>query len=361
MSISGKKLGVILVSLMLVFSVIISGCSGGADKQAKSDQKAKAPEYTVKFALEEIEGSVQHAWAKEFKKRLEKKSNGKIKVKIYPYGSLGSSEDITELVQNGVIQFAFASPGHLASFIPEVGMFSLHYIWPNNMKVNKEVMASSEAIYGMLAKKYAENNLKLLEVNHEGWQVWSANKPIRSPKDMQGLKIRVMGDPILIKNYKAYGANPVQLAYSEIYSALQLNMIDANIQPMFAHQEMKFYEQQDYLISAKQVPFITTVVANEGFFKSLPKEYQKMITETSHELVDYIFEVQKELNNKRVKKMKEAKPSLKVINLNEKERMKFKARAKTVWQSYKKDVGEDGAKILNKLLKEIKAAKKQYN
>jgi len=68
-------------------------------------------------------------------------------------------------------------------------------------------------------------------------------------------------------------------------------MIDTQVPPNFGNQEMKFYEQQDYLIEAKQVPFITVVKINKNFFDNLPKKYQDMIVETSREMTDYIFEL----------------------------------------------------------------------
>ncbi|MCF8008933.1 MAG: TRAP transporter substrate-binding protein DctP [Halanaerobiales bacterium] len=320
----------------------------------------QAADYNWKFALEEIEGSVQHEWALEFARRMEEKSDGAVNIDIYPYGALGTSGDISEQTMNGILEFAFSTPSWFATTIPEAGLFSLHYIWSDNLEVNKYVMENSEAIYQDLSSIYNDKGLKLLQVFHEGWQVWTANKPIREPKDFEGVKIRVMGDPILIKNYQAYGANAVRLAYSEIYSSLQLNMIDAQVQPYFATQEMKFYEQQDYLIEAKQVPFITGVIINQNFFNNLSEEYQNMIINTSREMTDYIFEVQKDLNAKRLDMMLEDKPSLEVIRLKEEERQEFAKKAKTVWESYKNDVGENGAEILEKLLSEIAEAEERF-
>ncbi len=327
---------------------------------AISINKVEAQEYNWKFALEEIEGSVQHIWATEFKERMAENSNGKVNINIYPYGTLGTSGDISEQTMNGVIEFAFSTPSWFATTIPEAGLFSLHYLWSDNLQVNKYVMENSEAIYSDLSNIYNDKGLKLLQVFHEGWQVWTANKPIRKPADFKGVKIRVMGDPILIKNYQAYGANAVRLAYSEIYSSLQLNMIDAQVQPYFATQEMKFYEQQKYLIEAKQVPFITGVIINKNFFDNLPEEYQNMIVETARGMTDFIFEEQKELNQKRLDMMLEDKPSLEVIKLTDEERAAFAEKAKTVWESYKKDVGEDGARILEKLQSEIEAAEEKF-
>jgi tripartite ATP-independent transporter DctP family solute receptor len=320
----------------------------------------EAAKYNWKFALEEIEGSVQYEWASEFKKRLEEKSDGEINIDIYPYGALGSSSDISGQTINGIIEFAFSTPSWFATTIPEAGLFSLHYLWSDNLEVNKYVMENSDAIYNDLSKIYNKKDLKLLTVFHEGWQIWTSDKKITKPVDFEGVKIRVMGDPVLISNYKEYGANPVRMSYSEIYSGLQLNMIDAQVQPYFANQEMKFYEQQDYLTEAKQLPFITGAIINKPFFDGLPKEYQNMIKETAKNMTNYIFKVQKELNEKRLAMMLEDKPELNVVKLTDEQKAAFEEKAKVVWDEYREDVGEKGSSILNKLIKEIEAAEEKF-
>ena len=341
------KITILSLVLMMVFSLT-------------SANNVEAAKYNWKIALEEIEGSVQHEWALEFKKRLAEKSDGEINLNIYPYGTLGSSSDISDQTVNGILEFAFSTPSWFATTIPEAGLFSLHYLWSQNMEVNKEVMANSDAIYNDLSQLYNEKNLKLLSVFHEGWQIWTSNKKITQPKNFDGVKIRVMGDPILIETYEAYGANPVRMSYSEVYSGLQLNMIDAQVQPYFANQEMKFYEQQKYLTEAKQLPFITGVIINKPFFDGLPKEYQDMIVETATNMTDYIFELQAELNAKRLDMMLEDKPSLNVVRLTKDQQAAFEAKAKKVWDSYRNQVGEEGAAILDKLIEEIKAAEDEY-
>ncbi len=233
---------------------------------------------TWRFALEEVDGSVQDAYAKEFKKRVAEKSSGDITVEIYPYGSLGTSSQLTELVQQDAIQLAFASPGHLASVIPETGVFTLHFLFSDDNAVNEQVLGSSEAV-GMLQDAYDEQNLQLLGVIPEGWMTWTADRPIRAPEDMQGFKIRTMTSPIMVESYRAYGANPTPMAYSEVYSGLQLEQIDGQVNPIFAIEEMGFYKVQDYLIQAKQAQFITTLVTANDFYEGLPDDQRQLLDE----------------------------------------------------------------------------------
>ncbi len=99
-----------------------------------------AAKYNWKFAHEELQGGFMDEVAREFANRLAQKSDGDIKVDIYPSGTLGTSEDLVELVQNGAIQFNWADAGHLGSQVTEVQALLLHYIFPQDMKIVEKVM-----------------------------------------------------------------------------------------------------------------------------------------------------------------------------------------------------------------------------
>jgi len=313
---------------------------------------ASAAQYNWKFALEEIDGSVQDHYATKFAELMKEKTDGKVDIQIYPYGSLGTSTQLTELVQNGAIQLAFASPGHLGSIVPEVQVMTLHFLFSDNPKVNKEVLSDSDTLYGPLADAYLDKNLKLISLIDEGWMVWTANKPITKPSDFQGVKIRTMVSPLLLKEYKAYGANPTPMAYSEVYSGLQLGTIDAQVNPVFAIEEMSFYEQQKYMIFPRHLPFIASVVTNPAFYKGLPDDIKKAVQASKQEADDYIFKVQRQLNDKRMDIIKK-KSNIKVIHLDAQQRAAFRKLAMPVRDEYKDMAGPRGAKILKGLEKDI--------
>ncbi len=322
-------------------------------------QSAQAEEW--KFAIEEIKGSVQDAYAQEFAKRIEEKSGGDITVTVYPYGTLGTSADLTELVANGAIQFANASPGHLGTLIEEIQVFSIPYLLSQNDQVNKTVLAESDTLYETLEDDFEDQNLRLLTMYPEGEMVWTANREIRSPEDFDNFKMRTMVSPMLTEAYQAFGANPTPMPYSEVYGGLQLKQLDGQVNPIFAIQEMKFYEVQDYMIWAGQQTFTTTVVTNNDWYEGLSEDRQEMIDETVDELVDYIFEVQAEFNETRLEKIKEAKPDLKMIRLNAEERAAFEERAVQAREKFIEMTGESGQEVLDSLESEIEAAEKKMN
>jgi len=308
-----------------------------------------------RFAIEEIEGSVQHAYATRFASLIEERTHGEVSVQIYPYGSLGTSSQLTEQVQNGALQLAFASPGHLGSVIPEAQIFSLHFLLSDDEAVNRDVLAADAAYRHLLEEAYRERRLELLSIVSEGWMVWTANRPLRSPEDFAGIKMRTMVSPLLVEAYAAYGATPTPMPYAEVYGALQLGMIDAQVNPVFAIEEMSFYEVQDVLTFAHHAPFITTLVANPAFVAGLDEERRGMLDGVLAEVSAAIFETQQRLNDERLETILE-EGGTEVVTLGPKEREAFRKRGLPVRDTYVELAGPRGRAILDSLLASVAEA-----
>jgi tripartite ATP-independent transporter DctP family solute receptor len=312
-----------------------------------------------RFAIEETAGSVQDAYAQEFARRIEARTQGAVHVTIYSYGTLGTSDEITEQLHAGILQFAMASPGHLGKLIPEVQVLLLNFALSDDEKVNERALADPELL-ATFDGFYSEKGFKLLSFFSEGWQVWTTRAPVRKPADFQGMKFRVMTSPLLLAAYQAYGASPTPLPYSEVYSALQLNMIDGQVNPIFAIEEMSFYEVTDYLVFANQAPFVTSAVANRDFYESLPSTRRRMLDEVVEELNGYIFDVERRFNRERLKTILEKKPDMQILRLDEAERARFRAKARVVRDQFVELVPEDGARVLALLEKAIDRARNEH-
>jgi len=357
------------IGLMLLLALMLSACSGegedaGQDQQtatteatgseAAADATAEQEPVTWRFALEEVEGSVQDAYAQEFKRRIEERSDGTINVEIYPYGALGTSSQLTEMAQGDGIELTFASPGHLADLIPEVGVFTLHFVLSEHNEVNREVL-SSDAIYSLFQPLYNEQDLQLLDIVPEGWMVWSGDKALRTLDDFENFKIRTMTSPILVESYKAYGANPTPMPYSEVYSGLQLGQIDGQVNPIFAIEEMSFYEEQDVLTSGRHAQFISTLAASQQWFDTLSEQQRQMVLEVRDELVDWIDKEQIQFNEERLQTILD-QGGTEWVELTEEERQAFREASMGVRDTYIEQTGETGEEILNTLLERIDRA-----
>jgi len=334
-----------LVSVLVV-GALIFGFAGTAG----------AVKYLWQVALEEIEGSMQHEYARKFVEILAQKSNGQIYCNIHFYGQLGTSGDITELLQKGDLNFAFQSPGHLGSYIPEVQVFSIHYLFPTDFRLLEKILRNGPNTHKTLQKYYRKNKLELLSIIEEGWQIWTANKPLRIPADFEGITFRVMSSPFLITAYRLYGAYVVTVPYGQIYNDLALGAIDAETQPFFAIQEMKFYEVQDYMIKANQLPFIATFAANHKFIEGLPQNIRALIDHAIEGANEYIFDFEPRLNQQRKQMIMDAKPSMGYIELTDEEISAFKKKAQPLREKYLQMGGKGAKEVLDAVTKDIEWA-----
>jgi len=320
------------------------------------------PAIKAKLASEEIEGDFMTVWARKFADHMKQWSGGKIEIEVYPYGTLGATGDINELAQMGVVQFVFSDHAWISSFVPQAQALALNYIFPTE-KVPEVLdwMAKNGEFLPLLEKAFRKNDLVPLSIMFEGWQWITSDKEIKSLDDMQGLKLRLMSSKLLVEDYKAYGASPTPMSYGEVYSGLQMGLIDAQVNPLFAIYSMKFYEVQDYLTQLKSEPFIGIPTVNQDFFNGLTQEARE---EMRKFWIDAIVPAGKwitERNASDLEKMKAAKPSLKINVLDDETIATFKAKAETVYPKYTEIGGEGAQAVLDALLADIENAKKALN
>ena len=320
------------------------------------------PAVKAKLASEEIEGDFMTVWARNFSDHMKKWSGGKIDIEVYPYGTLGNTGDINELAQMGVVQFVFSDHAWISSFVPQAQALALNYIFPTERVPEVlDHMARNGEFLPLLEKAFRQNDLVPLAIMFEGWQWITSDKEIKSLDDMQGLKLRLMSSKLLVEDYQAYGASPTPMSYGEVYSGLQMGLIDAQVNPLFAIYSMKFYEVQDYLTQLKSEPFIGIPTVNQAFFDSLTKEAQEEMRKFWIEAIIPAGNWITERNASDLEKMKAAKPSLKVNVLDDATIATFKAKAETVYPQYPKIGGAGAEAILDAMLKDIENAKKALN
>lgn len=341
---------ILTLALVLMLSLAFGTAYAGA-------YKGKA--IKARLASEEIEGDFMTVWAENFSNHMKKWSDGKIDINVYPYGTLGASGDINELCQMGVVEYVFSDYAWISSFVPQAQVLALNYLFPTQ-KVPQilDWMARNGKFFPLLEKAFEKNGLVPLSIMFEGWQWMSSKKEIKSLADVKGLKLRLMSSKLLVEDYKAYGAAPTPMSYGEVYSGLQMGLIDAQVNPLFAINSMKFYEVQDYLTQLKSEPFIGIPTVNKKFFDNLPKEVRQEMRKFWIDAIIPAGQWITKRNADDAKKMKKAKPALKFTTLDDATIAKFKARAVSVYPKYTQIGGPGAQQILDALLKDIKDAKK---
>jgi TRAP-type C4-dicarboxylate transport system substrate-binding protein len=307
-----------------------------------------------KFAIEEIPGSIMDAYAQEFKRKIELKTDGEITVNVFPLGSLGTPTQLIEQTSYGVVHFSNVSVGNLGTIVPESQLFLLPYALPSDSSAISSMLSSSKVIYDELGNDFNNRGLKLHTMYSEGPQVWTTNKEVRKPDDLDNFKMRVMVSPILLKAYEDLGASPTPLPFGEVYGALQLKIVDGQINPVPTIEEMKFYEVTDYMIWAGEQELVTSIISGSDWYDTLSPAKKTLISETMAEMRGFIDDVVLRFNQEKLAKIKAAKPDIEFVKLTPEEQAVFRQRSSATHSAFSDIVGSRGQELLTNLLNESK-------
>lgn len=346
------------IIILLVFLVSF-GCSNIDSNSLEAHYDEDSGAYVFRFVHEEGPGSVQEFYVKKFAELMNEKSDGKVRIEIYRVGQIGDALQQAELLQNGGIDFAIVSPGNTGTLVPENNIFALHFLFTDDLALNTKILKESKALNNLLSKRYLEKDIKVLSYWQEGFMQWTSDRLLNSPEAFKNLKIRTMQSPILLASYEAYGATPTPMPYLEVYSALQLKMIDAQENPLASIEEMKFTEVQDYLILSAPSMYVTTTAVNPEFFDSLPEEYQNLILSVVEEMHYEAFEIEQGLSKNALEIIRES-TDVEIIELSEEQRNAFREKTSYAYDKYVSMYGDSAKEILDMLVQEVEDISADY-
>jgi len=218
------------------------------------------------------------AMATVFKSLVEAGTNGSVMVQTFPSGQLGKDKDALQQVKSGVIESGIHSVGGFASVYPLIGVLDIPFAFPNISK-------TYEVFDGPFGKMLAadiekKTGLHVLGFGDSGgfFQLTNSKRPIHSPADMEGVKIRTMGLDTHKAIITAMGGQPAAISWSEVYTALQTGVADGQMNPIPIIAFAKFQEVQKYLTLSGHIfaPYVWTM--NDKFWNSLSDSEKEVIT-----------------------------------------------------------------------------------
>lgn len=247
---------------------------------------AAAPKVTVfKFAHDNSPdplSSSQQAFAMVFKNLVESRTNGQIKVEIFPAGALGKIRERLELIQVNAIQGTLSSIGGITQFIPEIGALDVPFAIQDYAVAHR---VYDGPFLDELRKAVASKipGARLLTVAEAGgfYAITNNVRPIKSPSDMKGLKFRTMEVPVQMKMLEALGAAAVPIAYPELYTSLQTGVIAGQTNPVPIVVDGRFYEVQKYLTLTNHLYGTDWFVVSDKFLKGLTESQRYIIYEAA--------------------------------------------------------------------------------
>ncbi len=270
-----RQLMVLFIGLLVLTMVPAQQPSNAAPVVPKN------AEIVIKYAHEAapgVFGSIEESWANVFKNVLSAKTEGKVAVVIYPSAQLGNQSNVSQGVKMGTIQMGSISAAVLEGFYPKAAIFSV----PFAFDTYKEVVdfAHSDFIKAFNDDCAKTTGIRPVSVQTFGFRGFMNNRrPIKSPADLKGLKIRVMQSPTYIKMMELMGAIPAALPMSEVYGAIQSGVIDALENPPTVLAMWSLQEVQKYFSDIGYVAGVQTTIINNAFYEKLSPAYKKAFQE----------------------------------------------------------------------------------
>lgn len=333
-------------ALASAYALGFAGCAGrGAG--SGGDKGGDGKTFTVKFSHVNTPDTPKGQAADKFKEILEQKTDGQIKVEVYPNGSLYNDKEELQALQSNGIQMIATATSKLSSVDPRLGVLDLPFAVNSYDEIPQIISRDTkigQLIYGN--DELASKNIKGLDLWDIGFKLFHTNKPIQTPEDLKGLKIRIPPSPILQSQFKAWGAATTPMDLGEVYGALQQGVVDGGENAWTNVLTLKFYEVQKNITESNHGYIGNLLAVNNEFFESLPEDLRQALIEAAGEASNYNREVAKQTNEEAKKQIEEMNTT-NISELSEQERQAFKdAVVPKVWDEYADLIGVDVVKEL---------------
>lgn len=283
--------------------------------------------------------------AERFKELAEKNTKGRVKVEVYPNSTLYKDKEELEALQLGAVQMLAPS---LAKFGPlgarEFEVFDLPYIFPSKDVLYR--VTEGPIGKGML-KKLESKGITGLAFWDNGFKVMSANKPLHSPSDMKGLKMRIQSSKVLDAQMRALGANPQVMAFSEVYQALQTGVVDGTENPPSNLYTQKMHEVQKHVTMTKHGYLGYAVIVNKKFWDGLPTDIRTELEAAMKDSTKYANAIAQQENDKAIAAVK-ASGKTTVYELNAKEQAEWRKALLPVQKTMEDRIGKELIASINK-------------
>ena len=305
---------------------------------------AQAP-IVIKFSHVVATDTPKGQAAERFKQLAEKATNGKVKVELYPNSQLYKDKEELEALQLGAVQMLAPS---LAKFGPlgvkEFEAFDLPYIFPTKTALYN---VTEGEIGKSLLKKLEPKGITGLAYWDNGFKVMSANKPLHTPADFKGLKMRIQSSKVLDAQMRALGANPQVLAFSEVYQALQTGVVDGTENPPSNMYTQKMHEVQKHVTVSNHGYLGYAVIVNKKFWDGLPPEIRAQLEKAMREATTFEKAIAQRDNDQALDAIKKAGKT-QIYTLTVQEQAEWRKALAPVQKAMEGRIGKDLISAINK-------------
>lgn len=295
----------------------------------------------IKAALSQNPGEPQVIAVESFKQKVEERTNGRIRVRVYPNNQLGNQRDVVEGLQMGSVEV-----GNIASvmsaFVPETNLFELPFLFDN--PEHFDAVLDGE-IGQSLKPEFERRGLHLLGYFDAGERhIMTTAGPIRGLADMEGLKIRTMENPLHLAAFQAFGANPLPMAYGELYTALEQGVIDGGEAADPNYYSKRFFEPAPNWARVGWIRLLEYVVMSQSFYEDLTASDRAIIDEAARAMIVEQRALYRAAADSALELLQEAG-----VRVTHPDRAPFREAARTVYTQWAGRVG--GIELIESILR----------
>lgn len=258
----------------------------------------------IKFSHVTTADTPKGKGAEKFKELAEKYTGGKVRVEVYPNSQLYKDKEEMEALQLGAVQMLAPS---LAKFGPlgvrEFEVFDLPYIFPDEAALRR---VTEGEVGAKLFAKLEPKGIKGLAYWDNGFKIMTANSPIAGPADFRGLKMRIQSSKVLEAQFRALGALPQVMAFSEVYQAMQTGVVDGSENTPSNIYTQKHYEVQKYGLETNHGYIGYAVIVNKAFWEGLPADIRQQLEKAMAEATIYTNTISQKENDDALEEMKKS-------------------------------------------------------
>ena len=335
----------VLATLLTGFMVgtLATGCGLSSAKPAPTTAPADAAAPAsanakiIKVSIGVNEQSPLYLGMRKFGDLVQERTKGKYEVQLYANAQLGDDIKATESVRMGTLEMTPPSTSPLSGIDPKLMVFDLPFLFPNPEVADKilDGPIGQKLLDGMSAK-----GLKGLAYMENGFRdLTNSAHEVKAPADLKGLKIRTMENPMHLAAWKALGANPTPMPFSEVFTAMQQKTIDGQENPIPTIYLGKYNEVQKYVTLSNHIytPFI--VLFSQKIWDTMPKEDQAIFQQAALEAKDYQRKVSRDMVKDQVGKLRTA--GMTVTELTPAQVKAFQDATKPVYDQFAEKIGKD--------------------
>ena len=301
---------------------------------------ANAEKLTLKFGHVGKPGSLFEASVNAFAESANAKLGDKAEVQVFGSSQLGKDKELLQKLKLGQITFALPS-SVMSSVSDEFGVFEMPYI----IQSREHMMDVQKAIGDSVLQKAAmAKGYRILTYFENGFRhITNNTRPINTPADLEGIKLRTPKGAWRVKMFKQYGANPTPMAFSEVFTALKTNVIDGQENPYAQIWSAKFQEVQKYLSITGHVYTPAYLLVSDKHFAKLPDDVKTALMEAAAETQPKVYEMAAKLETDLLENLKKGG-----VTVNTADKAAFVAASKPIYDEFASSV-EGGAELVQKV------------